>query len=201
VSVKKRISVSYLAVLAGLFFIGFAVAGTAQIGNAVPAGCEPFLGPITESPEFTPPEARRSQPRDFTLDPEGQGPPTSTLVLDGLSVQWAAFGGSTLFFAESPVSGMLLSEFFASGGLQLYQEMVSDGVIFAEHLNSEIGDRATGVVIGAYNGALTWADPDLQGTRTHNLYWSDGIANYSLIGVREPAELINLGRFLECGLH
>ena len=63
---------------------------------------------------------------------------------------------------------------------------------------SELGDRATAVDVGRYSGALTWADPDASGLRTHNLYWFDGTYLMSLVAVRGPEDLVNMGRELAC---
>ncbi|MBA2338070.1 MAG: hypothetical protein H0V96_10005 [Acidimicrobiia bacterium] len=45
---------------------------------------------------------------------------------------------------------------------------------------------------------VVWADPDPTGTRTHNLYWSDGAFNYALIAERSAEEILTLGRSLVC---
>jgi hypothetical protein len=59
-------------------------------------------------------------------------------------------------------------------------------------------DRVVAVDVGLYSGGLVWADPGLDGTRTHNLYWSDAKFEYGLIAVRPPEVIVNLARGLVC---
>jgi hypothetical protein len=70
---------------------------------------------------------------------------------------------------------------------------------FATYLTITFPARTTPVKVGSFDGALTWADPDANGVRTHNLYWSDGKFNYSLIVNRSADATLALGRGLVCG--
>lgn len=103
------------------------------------------------------------------------------------------------YFLNQPIEGLRVSEFITAGGVQVHKESMSEQTSFAEYLLKTLGDRAIPVEVGPYQGALIWADPDATGTRTHNLYWSDGKDNYALIVDRGAAETLNLGRSLVCG--
>jgi hypothetical protein len=103
------------------------------------------------------------------------------------------------YFLDRPIPpGMTLDAFWTAGGIHLGRDP-AEGGDFVGFLLEELGERAIAVEIGPYRGALTWADPTLDGTRTHNLYWSDGEYNFQLIGVRSAVDLANLGRAMVCG--
>jgi len=186
--------------LIGLVTATGLVMGTLSAGGADGSdGCDLFTGSITESEQFTPAEAMRTQPRDGVLDPNSEGGVGVLLSLDSMPIRWMNQDASALFFFDEPVAGIKLFDLYARGGLLLTREPIRDGVVFADTLKSEIGDRAVEITVGASIGAMTWADPNLRGTRTHNIYWADGVNNYSLIGVRAPEEMVNLARGLACG--
>jgi hypothetical protein len=187
------------------------VAGTMAVfvplamGSSSP-GCEPVVNAPIESDQFTPYEVRRSKLPEPILNPEGEPLPAgldAPTSIEGLALRWQ--DGSNpdgspvaLYFSDGPLVGTPLSTFFKSGGVQLTEEPVDGGVIFAETLKEEVGERATPVQIGPYAGVMTWADPDSHGIRTHNLYWSDGTTNFSLIALRPALDLLTAGRSLVC---
>jgi len=123
-------------------------------------------------------------------------------AIDGQSLRWALVGEAGevyRYFLSEPIPSQLTrEEFMAKGGIEFDRDPVADGPSFAEYLIEVLGERAVRVAVADYTGALTWADPDINGLRTHNLYWSDGKYNYSLIADRSAAELVNLGRGLSC---
>lgn len=67
-----------------------------------------------------------------------------------------------------------------------------------ETLLADFPDRAIPVQVGSLAGAMTWADPLANGVRTHNVYWSDGTYNYSLIANRSGAAALTLARGMAC---
>ncbi len=63
----------------------------------------------------------------------------------------------------------------------------------------EIASRVTPVRIGGHDGVLRWADPDADGSRPHHLQWGEGPCSWTLIGIRQPEEIVALARGLVCG--
>lgn len=178
--------------------------------SSAPAGCERVEpASIRESMQFTPADQRRggarperpiaqTMPRLQSADSILQLPES----IDGLGVQHVssmAPGSVYLFYWDAPIAADLTpAKFYASGGVAFLLEPRGDGESFADSLPGLIGDRATKVDIGPHRGVLTWADPTVDGVRTHNLYWADETTNYSLIGVREPDRIVNLARGIVC---
>jgi hypothetical protein len=171
-------------------------------------GCEAQVAPISENPAFTAWEDRRTHLPEFPLSSYG-GPlnhvPESALVktntIDGLEIQWglATQGGAVyLYFLDRPVDKELtVTQFYASGGIHVAQEPLDAGG-YSEDVLSTLESRLLTVELGKHSGILTWADPLKDGTRTHNLYWSDGEFTYSIIGDRSPVDIVNLGRSIVC---
>jgi hypothetical protein len=204
---EKKISL-LAAAGATLAVLVYSVASASDSG--IPpesAGCGLMEGPIVESQEFTPAESQISQSLDFLLT--GAEPPSnwgldelpgiSTGVLPPLQMGMASQDAIHGYYFDREVENMLLSDFVRDGGIQVHREPMLDSTSFASHLLATLGDRAVPVEIGTHQGALVWADPDRYGSRTHNLYWSDGEHNYSLIAVLDAEEIVNLGRRLVCG--
>jgi hypothetical protein len=92
-----------------------------------------------------------------------------------------------------------LCRFLANGGIVYERQPLADGESFAAYLLATRGERAIPVEVGSHRAALVWADPFPNGLRTHNLYWSDGTFNYSLIADRPAEALVTIGRGLVCG--
>jgi hypothetical protein len=172
------------------------------------SGCGNVDAPILESQQFTPYEARLSHLPEFPLNPTGGPPmpvPSEIRVpsIDGLPLRWATVssnGAVYQYFLGSDMDpDMTVARFVAARGIQLDRDPVENaGESFADYLVSTLGERAVEVEIGDYTGALTWADPLIDGSRPHHLYWSDGAFNYVLIGDRSPETLVTLGRQLVC---
>jgi hypothetical protein len=171
------------------------------------AGCDVFDTPISESAQFTPADQQRDQAFDLPL-PDLPLPATSQFAslpgvgtsalpprqLELVSESGAAYG----YYLDRPVAGMLVSDFIRSGGVEIDKEPMLDEMGFATRVLATLGDRATPVDVGPYQGALVWADPEQHGIRTHNLYWSDGIHNYAVIADLSAQATLNLGRVLVC---
>lgn len=183
-----------------------AVAATYAVSPPSCATLEP--GEIIESTNFTPASEMRTAPIPVTLSQlalEATPAAGETLApgnaLDGLPLQMTYMSGNGLYqyFLDRAIPpSMTLDAFWMAGGIHLARDP-AEGGDFAGFLLNELGERATAIDIGPYRGALTWADPTLDGTRTHNLYWSDGEYNFQLIGVRSAVDLANLGRAMVCG--
>lgn len=107
-------------------------------------------------------------------------------------------GGLVEYYGPNSVVGVSISDFVRSGGVQASKEPIVKGQEFAEVLGSMFPERVTWVEVGPYKGAMTHADPDLNGIRTHNLYWNDGKSEFSIIWDRPGAQVVNLGRSIAC---
>lgn len=185
-----------------------AVAAMAAASAASQPGCEPVTSPVTESQQFTPAELQRSRMFDPRL-PAGQpGAESAVVAMAGKSSTLLPThqfdlinesGEVYSYYLDQPIEGLRVSEFIKAGGVQVHREPMTEPTSFASFLIETLGDRATPVEVGPHQGALIWADPDVSGTRTHNLYWSDGKDNYALIVDLSANETLNLGRALVCG--
>ncbi len=198
---KHRAIILSCAALAVIAVSSYAVSAGSQ------PGCDPSSDLIAESDQFTPYELQRS-----AFDAElPAGETAAVSAADTLSTGAAeqlptrqldvvTDGGAVYsYYLGQPVGGMRVSEFIKAGGIQIHREPMFEKASFAEHLLANLGERATSVAVGPYKGAMTWADPDMAGNRTHNLYWSDGEFNYAVILDAPAHETLNLGRSLVCG--
>jgi hypothetical protein len=196
-----------IAIVIGAVAIAAALSISSGLGAAEP-GCAPLETSIRENASFTPYEMQRSRAAEVPITSIGSignaAVPTSARLpvaaVDGLDVQWAVvtLGGTYQYLLDRPLPpDMTTSEFLASGGIQYDRDKV-DGEPFPQYLVNEVPDRATPVRVGGYDGVLTWADPIVNGVRSHNLYWSDGEFNYSLIADRPAVALVDMGRSIAC---
>jgi hypothetical protein len=166
-------------------------------------GCSPDVGPITESQSFTPYDARLSHLPDSAIASLGHAD-SSDERIDGLPLRWSAGDGpraSYRYFQRDEIDrGETVADFMAAGGIQLDRDAVADGDPYtADDVIAQVGERAVNVQIGDYDGALVWADPESNGARPHNVYWSDGTYNYTLRAVRGPQRMVQLAREYVCG--
>jgi hypothetical protein len=113
-------------------------------------------------------------------------------------VSVAGTGSVYSYFLDRPADGLTRNDFIRLGGIELHQDPMTAEGPFAAFLLSVAGERALAVPIGQYSGALTWADPDVNGLRTHNIYWSDGSNNFALITNQSAAAVVNLARSVAC---
>jgi hypothetical protein len=142
-----------------------------------------------------------------TINPSGEElgeVPSDARVdsIDGLPLRWASVSGNGevyQYFLDTDIDPKLtIPEFIAAAGIELDRDPTSNGESFASFVLSTFGERAVKIELGNYEAALVWADPEINGIRTHHLYWSDGVYNYSLIADRSPEQLVTLGRDLVC---
>ncbi|MGI8822088.1 MAG: hypothetical protein ACR2JP_02075 [Acidimicrobiia bacterium] len=124
--------------------------------------------------------------------------------VDGLPLWWVDTATTDdglsqgTYYLDAPVGPLLGSEFVDAGGIQLSKESVWDERYTIAYRLTMRADRGVAVEVGSHEGMVVWADPDRTGTRTHNLYWSDGAFNYALIAERSAEEILALGRSLVC---
>ncbi len=107
-------------------------------------------------------------------------------------------GGLVEYYGPDSVVGISISDFVRSGGVQASKGPIVKGQEFAEVLGSMFPERVTRVEVGPYKGVMTHADPDMNGIRTHNLYWNNGESEFSIIWDRPAAQVVNLGRSIAC---
>lgn len=197
-------------VLVALVIPGLLLASAAVSSGVGSKGCGLAApGQIRESEDFTPFASRRGGPLgDHRINPAGAVFVRSANHADlpdavgglGLAFVIRASTATYAYYFDGPVDDKLTAEaFHAAGGLEYSVEAADGGGSFPEWLLSNVGSRAVAVDVGSNAGVLTWADPDVNGLRTHNLYWFDGAINYSLIGHRGPDELLNAARAVVCG--
>lgn len=202
---RVRLLIGGLAAIAVLAI----ASGASRLTATTAASCNQLSeGAIGESQEFTPYELMRTKPFDGLINPTGaESAPVpakaklAVSTIDGLERQFTVVGTNGAvysYFLDRPLGAATRSDFLAEGGVQVDQEPLTPDGPFAMYLLATLGDRAVPVKVGPFDGALTWADPDVKGNRSHNLYWSDGEYNYSLISNRSAAAVVNLGRTLVC---
>jgi hypothetical protein len=195
------VGVAMLLLVAGI--------GVNQLRASGDASCRPVAaGTITESQEFTPYEGMLDHLPELPLNPTGASllsVPFEARVpgekLDNQPLVWVVVGGGATYqyFLGAPMTAdMTTSMFLAAGGVQLEREP-NDGEPFASVLLRELGTRAVKVDVGGHLGAVTWADPIVNGIRTHNVYWSDGGFNYTVTADRSAVAALNIARGVSCG--
>ena len=185
--------------------IALVAAGTIVVASAQgSAGCDSDVPAIAESARFTPYSGRLSHLPDSPLATGGgRAVDSSDRRMDGLALRWAGGDGehsSYEYFFDREFDGELtVPAFRAAGGIQLDREAHGGDPYTADDVIAQVGERAVQVQVGEFEGALVWADPESNGVRAHNLYWSDGTNNYTLIAVRDPRRMVQLAREFVCG--
>lgn len=175
--------------------------GTSAAGSA---GCDSSSPRIVENTSFTAYDADRDHANHAvaatevdTAALEAAGLPTE---LDGLTVSGMYVDNGTTFFyyAETDAVGTPVEQLVDEGALAVGINRVhQDGSTF-DMLRDSIGDRVRPVRIGPYDGSLVWSDPDRAGVRRHHLDWGDKTFTMTIMAVRDPSELVRLGRSLAC---
>lgn len=138
---------------------------------------------------LTPYESRRGAPAALPIKahggigaPEGPGRTFAAKGVAGMPHRWtvALDGGSlTEYFWDRDLNpDTQPDEFWAAGGAQIEVDPV-EGDPFWLQMQRAFPERTVSIKVGPYDGVLVWADPQRNGVRTHNVYWSDGAFNYS----------------------
>jgi hypothetical protein len=139
------------------------------------------------------PDSLPSQSRALDALPSGAAKALPQHQLDIITPS-----GVYSYFGASPTNGKSVNQFLRDGGVQLNRETVVVGQNWTEELAGRLGERAVRVRIADSDGIVVWADPDADGLRTHNVYWSDGVSNYSLIVVESGPHSLARARNLAC---
>jgi hypothetical protein len=192
----------------GVLFVGVFLVAQPRSGLGPGPCSDVAAGTIRESQEFTPAELQRGR---LPERPIVNGPGITPLPrdgvpprIDGRPLQYAIASGQGpyLFYLNVPLDAdMTRSDFLKAGGLTYDALSIDEGEPFPPALLAQVGDRGTPVEVGESEGALVWGDPTEDNVRAHGLYWADETTNYSLVAVRGPEYLVNLGRGLVCGFH
>jgi hypothetical protein len=126
-------------------------------------------------------------------------------TLGGLSVV-AAFANPVLdaasvYFLDRGLADTDTHEtVLADGGVYLDRQLSGNpGENFAVVIANQARNRAVVVKLGTRDAALVWADPDRNGTRLHNLMWSDATHIYTLTALGSPERMVAMGRAVVCG--
>lgn len=200
-------------IAAGGFLAGLAITvavGASTLSAGTVATCGPVAeGSTSESQSFTPYAARRTTLPELPINPSGAPMPALPLdvagsvdSIDGMSIRWAVVMDTgavyRYFFDRAIAASMTPADFAAGGGIELHREILAEGDPFWAFLLAEFPDRAVPVTVGQHKGVVVWGDPDVRGTRKHNVYWSNGAENYSLSANRSAAQLVTLARIITC---
>lgn len=117
----------------------------------------------------------------------------SVFVIESLDVE-----AIQVFFANSNLTAdETLLDFFARGGVTVRQTRA--GGTNAAVVIEEVGDRATMVAVGDHAAAMVHSDELRPSLRTYHLYWSDGDADWALVGNADHKVIIDMARSLYCG--
>lgn len=172
--------------------------------------CEPFVGTIQESTQFTPYRDRLSTLPEFPLNPGGERTPPvppdlSVPSVNGVSRQWAVIGSDGAvyqYYLDQPIGpDMTLADFQAAGGIELDADPAHPKRTFASLLQAQFGDRVTSVEVGDTTGALVWADPERSDElRMHHVYWDHNGFTFGLIVNQSPEAAVSSAREVACGL-
>jgi hypothetical protein len=169
--------------------------------------CDPFVGRIAESKEYTPFELQRSTLGDDTilLNPESRpsGDVPAAVALDevaGLPIQWSIASGSEYYqyFSNSPITARTtVHDFRAGGGVSV--EVTPLANLSLGDMEKQLGDRATQVPIDGGIGIVVWADPtDKSGLRLHHVYWEESEHLFGLLMDANAEEAVSTARQIAC---
>jgi hypothetical protein len=202
VLVRRRKALLLFAAIA----LGVSVAAVVSEASDTP-GCGGVSAPIAESKQFTPVGERLTAPLDPLINPTGESgatvPPDAQVdSIDGLPLRYAVVGSAgsvyQYFMRAILEPDLTLSEFLESGGIEYDRDSLGSDQPFQEYLLDSLGERAVAVEVGQFQAVLVWADPLVNGTRPHHVYWSDAEYNYALIADTSPEHLVDLARGLVC---
>lgn len=162
-------------------------------------------GSIVEPEAFTPYEDRRTggpaAPIMSAGRPAGSADLSAT-ASDGQELRWIVGGpegSSYRYYLDRPLAvTMTPDEFWAAGGTQFDTDPRA-GDPFWMVVMGQFPDRVTAVEVGPYAGIVVWADPNIDGLRTHNVYWSDEQHDYGLITRGSAETAVQLARGFACG--
>lgn len=110
----------------------------------------------------------------------------------------AGHGASVrIYYAKSAIEAdTTILDLYRGGGAFLSEAETSGQD--AALVKSVIGEAATIIQVGKFDAALVHADPLANGVRTWNLYWSDGVRDYSLIVGGEATDAIQSAQSMFC---
>jgi hypothetical protein len=204
---NRRLSWTAVVGFAGVVLLGAWAAGA--VAQVAPGCSSLATGSIVESSQFTSPDQVVSgfHPPDAAINPAtypltipaNSGDMPS--AIDGMSLVYVR-GSSWYYFRKALPETMTFSQFMAAGGVAVERHVAAPDQQYrnyTEYLLGELGDRAVAIDIGPYPGALIWADPASDGTRSHNVSWSTADFEYTLWAVRTPEVIVNLARGAVCG--
>lgn len=125
-------------------------------------------------------------------------------MLGGLAAQTmqSADGRLVVFYGDAPVSRGFQSDLTATGGLVVKLEPTEiTGQEWLGIMTEVVGDRVTQVQVGTSVGWVGQVDGDHEGARSRpqQVNWVQGDRQVTVVGVRDPAELVVTARAMACG--
>jgi hypothetical protein len=201
---------------------GLALA-SADADSPVSEGCEPATTP-PDDPDFASVEMRLGPAQE---GPEGRlvtdfgvpvdnlnevPPPADVLALGPIpgvlaydttlydvtdaAPRWTV----VTYLSPQPVTGTIV-DVMAARAVQIVQKEANgqDAQLVADTLDE--GNQPYSIIrIGEFDALVHHADPvGTDDVRPWHIYWSDGIRDWSVVGNRDPVDLIDLARSIYCG--
>jgi hypothetical protein len=203
-------SLAATAVVVVFAFTAAAAAGAA----ATDPGCQPAAMPAFADNSFTPFSDRRTQRvQPPTLGKSGEVladlaaatgrvpfsvlTPTTPTRDRVLVVLRPAENQVTAYFASRAIDATdSVDTFLAAGGLLIAQQPAADGRD-AKTVLSTVGARSTSIAVGPHDAAVVHADPDRNGLRSYNVYWTDG-TRFNFVIAADAIAAVDAARSMYC---
>jgi hypothetical protein len=173
-------------------------------------GCSLAVGPFAISSVYYAREDMLGPPPDApapTYEPvdddvlAGASLPAEVGGLVARSMERADYG-LVVFYGDEPVTRGFQSDLTATGGLVVTRRTtgLSDEQSLAQMVEL-VGDRVTRVQVGSSIGWVSQYDGDHFGavSKPQQVNWVEGHHQLTVVGVRDPAELVVAARELACG--
>ena len=175
--------------------------GPASIGAVEPDAADapdwggPFIQPPVRAGDASTVDEIRE--RGFDLKVPEDVALRMHLVFSDRNTKGIIFEVRQYFSADEVPSNMKLDDLLQGGGMFLSQRLTIGND--AETVLAEVKDARL-VEVGPVKAALVWGSPRREGgRRTYNLYWSDGIYDFSLrSGFETPEQAVNIARSMYC---
>lgn len=171
-------------------------------------GCGPVqAGTIQESASFTPYDEMYSHPVLLPVVASGIEATEAVArmpdLIDGMSAVRRAFwpdgSDAAYYLGKGLDDSTTLPDLLASGGILLIHTPLDPKAgDFTSATVAELGERATVVEVGLFEGILTYGDPEANGRRNHYLTWAESGYSVNLIAERSAESIVTLGRSLVC---
>ncbi|MEO6579254.1 MAG: hypothetical protein ABIO99_10200 [Candidatus Limnocylindria bacterium] len=194
-----------------------------EAGAPVAEGCRPAETPADDpvfasvderfGPMVASPGGRDVSDFGIRVDSLDEVPPPASVLLLGripsdlanelvlyepgdVGTRWTV----VMYLSPKPVAGTI-ADVMAAPAVQIVQKEATgqDAQVVAAALD-ESTQRYSIIKVGAFDALVHHADPvGTDDVRPWHIYWSDGVRDWSVVGNRDPVELIDLARSIYCG--